>query len=278
MSDPAITSDPKRAPAAVEAMDSAVLRLIPEFDGDSAVSISEWLEKVELVCSLRGVTALESVIPLRLTGGAFAVYQQLPSSDKKDTSKMKEALTAAFGIDAFSAYERFASRRIQPGESVDVFLAALRKLTNCFGGLPDKALACAFVAGLPESTRQTLRANSRLEALTLQQLVARARIVMAEDSNFVCAGHGKHRTEGRPRDATPVCSECQAPNHHAKDCLLRRQTTRRDERRRNSDGLRNPRRRGPCFRCGEYGHLVATCPGNGDGAKESAPAFSPERR
>ena len=275
MSDPAKTSDPERAPAAVEVMDSAVLRLIPEFDGDSAVSVSEWLEKVELVCSLRGVTALESVIPLRLTGGAFAVYQQLPSSDKKDTSKMKEALTAAFGIDAFSAYERFASRRIQPGESVDVF-QALRKLTNCFGGLPYQAVACAFVAGLPESTRQTLRANSRLEALTLQQLLARARIVMAEESNFVCAGHGKHRAE--PRDATPVCFECQAPNHHAKDCPLRWQNARRDERRRNSDGLRNPRRRGPCFRCGENGHLVATCPGNGEGAKGSAPAFSPERR
>ena len=134
---------------AKEAVDSAVLRLIPEFSGASETpGISEWLEKVELVCSLRGVTALEDVIPLRLTGGAFAVYQQLPAAEKKNAASIKEALTTAFGTDAFSAYEAFAARRIEPGETVDVYMAELRKLANAFGGVPDKALCCAFVAGL----------------------------------------------------------------------------------------------------------------------------------
>ena len=51
------------------------LRLIPEFSGDATQNVVEWLEKAEPVCNLRGIAHLESVIPLRLTGGAFAVYQ-----------------------------------------------------------------------------------------------------------------------------------------------------------------------------------------------------------
>ena len=45
------------------------LRLISEFSGDDTQNVVEWLEKAELVCNLRGITHLESVIPLRLTGG-----------------------------------------------------------------------------------------------------------------------------------------------------------------------------------------------------------------
>ena len=38
----------------------------------------------------------------------------------------------------------------------------------------DKSLACAFVAGLPESVRQLLRAGSRMESLDLPQILPRA--------------------------------------------------------------------------------------------------------
>ena len=38
----------------------------------------------------------------------------------------------AFGIDALLAYEVFAARRLEPGEMVDVYLAALKKLANSF--------------------------------------------------------------------------------------------------------------------------------------------------
>ena len=94
------------------------LRLIQEFSGDGAVNVIEWLEKAELVCALRGITRLEAVLPLRLTGGAFAVYQQLTAEDKADSGKIKFALKTAFAVDAFTAYELFVARRLQPGETV----------------------------------------------------------------------------------------------------------------------------------------------------------------
>ena len=85
-----MTDSSSKDPGTV-AMDSTTIRLIPEFDGNSGTPIAEWLEKVELVCSLRGITDLHNVIPLRLTGGAFAVYQQLPADKKKDAAQVKEA-------------------------------------------------------------------------------------------------------------------------------------------------------------------------------------------
>ena len=72
------------------------LRLIPEFSGDSTRVVVEWLAKAELVCNLRGIAHLERVVPLRLTGGAFAVYQQLPDADKRDSEKIAKALRTAF--------------------------------------------------------------------------------------------------------------------------------------------------------------------------------------
>ena len=80
------------------------LRLIPEFDG-AGQAVAEWLEKLELGCRLRGVTKLENVVPLRLTGGAFSVYQQLNSADKGSFDKIKGALNSAFAVDKFIAYE-----------------------------------------------------------------------------------------------------------------------------------------------------------------------------
>ena len=267
-------------PLIVEATDGAVLRLIPEFDGLST-PVAEWLEKVELVCSLRGVTALETVIPLRLIGGAFAVYQQLTAAEKADSQSIKAALVTAFGIDAFAAYEMFSARKLQIGESVDVFLADLRKLARSFGGVSEQALACALVAGLPEAVRQTLRATSRMDALNPRQLLERARALMTENSSFACAGLGKESGAAGPRkkmdgprrmtERGPSCFECGGANHLARDCLLRRKPRANDSR--GEGGARGRPR--TCYRCGATGHLAATCQGNEAGETDRAPAFSP---
>ena len=48
------------------------LRLVPEFDGASQ-DVAEWIDKLELVCRLKGVADQENIIHLRLTGGAFSM-------------------------------------------------------------------------------------------------------------------------------------------------------------------------------------------------------------
>ncbi|KAF0298969.1 hypothetical protein FJT64_003672 [Amphibalanus amphitrite] len=88
---------------------------------------------------------------------------------------VRDALQAAFALDEYAAYEAFAARRLMPGESADVFLADLRRLAALFGGVPERALACAFVAGLPDSVRQMIRAGCRADGLDLSSVLARAR-------------------------------------------------------------------------------------------------------
>ena len=163
----------------------AELRLIPEFGGGESQDVDEWLDKVKLVCELRGISHPATVIPLRLAGGAFAVYQQLPLAEKKDFSNIKQALRTAFAADSFLAYEWFIVRKLQPGETVDVFLAELRKLAASLGVLPDKVLSCAFVAGLPDAVRQLLRASCRMDTLMIKQLLAQARAIMSEETDVV---------------------------------------------------------------------------------------------
>ena len=66
---------------------------------------------------------------------------------------------------------------------MDVFLSDLRRLALLFGGLSDSGLICAFVAGLPESVRHTLRAGTRVESLTLNEVLGRARALLADESS-----------------------------------------------------------------------------------------------
>ena len=206
------------------------LRLIQEFSGDGSVNVIEWLEKAELVCALRGFTRLEAVLPLRLTGGAFAVYQQLTAEDKADSGKIKFALKTAFAVDAFTAYELFVARR---------------RLAVPFGGLPEKALVSAFVAGLPDGAKQLLRAGSRMDDLPLTHILARARAILKDESGVAAvatpAGAASGTVFGVAAVATPAgaasgtvcetrravsatefrCYACKEPNHIARDCLLR---------------------------------------------------------
>ena len=254
------------------------IKLIPEYDGSSAQSVVEWLEKLELVCKLRGVKDVASVIPLRLTGFAFVVYLQLAEEDRKCTEKVKKALLAAFAVDPYVAYEQFVTRKLCSAEPPDVYLAELRQLTSLFGGISDKALACAFVAGLPGGVRQLLRAGSRMESLDLDQILARTRAVIRDDSPFgssvACLGATTYPSAtSRVTETSQRCYVCNGPNHFARDCLAHHHSDSAGGRAARSVGNRS-QRRVKCFQCGGLGHIASACPGNECGEGASAPAFS----
>lgn len=61
------------------------------------------------------------------------------------------------------AYEQFMVRHLRSGESVDVYLADLRKLASLFGGISEQSLTCAFVARLRETNIASLFENGRDE-------------------------------------------------------------------------------------------------------------------
>lgn len=254
------------------------LKIIPEYDGSGLQSVVEWLEKLELVCKLQGADSdVAKVIPLRLTGGAFAVYLQLSESDRQSADKVKKALLAAFAADPYVAYDQFVNRRLREGESPDVYLAELRRLATLFGGMTDKGLACAFVSGLPEEIRQLLRAGSRMEDLDLNQILTRTRAVVKDDAAHVSSETSlgaivNHGVEQCAVVTHQRCFVCSGPNHLARDCLARRQSDTSGGA--GSCGSKRSRRKVKCFRCGGLGHFASACSGNERGEETSVPVSS----
>ncbi|KAK4324580.1 hypothetical protein Pmani_004791 [Petrolisthes manimaculis] len=60
---------------------------------------------------------LHTLVLLRLSASAFYVYQQLSSADKKDYDKIKAALTSAFAVDKFVAFDQFVIHKLHEDES-----------------------------------------------------------------------------------------------------------------------------------------------------------------
>ena len=74
--------------------------LIPEFSGVATdVPIVEWVKNVELVCELCAMKNVELLLPLRLRGGALAIYRQLSAGQKADAEQIKQALIIAYATD-----------------------------------------------------------------------------------------------------------------------------------------------------------------------------------
>ena len=153
------------------------VRLILEFSGATTdTPIVEWVEDVELVCELCAMKNVERILPLRLEGGALAIYRLLSAEQKADAEQIKQAHITANATDAFNAYDQFVTRQLRPGETVDEFFTELRRLARLVGGPRlERWLTRAFVSGLPQ------RASSGMETMSAEQLLTRARAVMTDN-------------------------------------------------------------------------------------------------
>ena len=89
-------------------------------------------------------------------------------------------------MDTFNAFDEFTARQLRQDETVDEFLADLHCLTQLVGEpLPECWMTCAFVSGLPQHVRQLLQASSRMETMTLEQLLTWARAVMTDNQGQI---------------------------------------------------------------------------------------------
>ena len=196
------------------------IRLIDTFDGTG--DVVEWHTQASLLCEYRGVPVID-VLPMRLKGGAFSVWSQLSSVDRRSSDAVKNALFTAFAMDDYAAHAAFMSRTLQPGESVDVFLASLRRYAALFGGVTDRQLAAAFVNGLPAAVSDTVRAGARAEKLNLANILARARAVLGnEQVQVVAAARGDVQRQRPQRLSRPRrCWTCGSTDHLAAACPQR---------------------------------------------------------
>ena len=148
-------------------MSLKVTDVLNRFNGDGDVSV--WLKQAHLAKSLLKLKDLAVVIPLFLDGPAFAVYDQLKEEEKRDADKIELALRTAFACDKFLAYNEFRNRQWKNGESVDVYLADLKRLAHLanIDGENGEIIKFSFVMGLPNKVSAPLRATPKIDTFDL---------------------------------------------------------------------------------------------------------------
>ena len=210
------------------------IRLIPKFHGISSnQTVSKWLEQVELVCEMCGVDNVERVLPLRLRGGALSVYRWLTHDERKDSQQVKQVLLVAFVSDPFVTFDTFVLYCLCPGETVNEYLGDLQNLARLIEeNTSDRWLSCAFLSGLPGPVRQQLRGASRMEHMTLEQILVRAWALMTKEVEvdqpvvaaagqpwvLPCVPVGRPSTPDKQNVVTVQCYKCEGSNHFAWDC------------------------------------------------------------
>jgi hypothetical protein len=234
-------------------MNVRISDVVQPFNGEG--DIIQWLDKLSLVAKLRGITALEELLPLFLSGPAFAVYSEMEEDKKTDLASIVAVLKEAFALNGFIAYEQLVSRSWRAGEPVDVYLADLRRLAKLAGVESNAVLKRAFVVGLPTVASREMRSMSNVETVSLATLVNRARAFMAENVGesvvASAAAPGDTKADVVGGRGKPRCHRCSGP-HKLKECPSR------------------PR----CWSCGSDSHLSKDCrQGNGDGRAAAPVAF-----
>lgn len=239
----------------------------PYQDQNTSGDFTEWIERLELVAKLQKIEDKKSFLPLFLTGAAFAVYQQLKEEVKRDYGKLKGELTLAFGVNCFHAYELLQRRVYSENETVDVFLADLRRLVTLVGQkTPEPLLKCAFVTGLPADVSAQLKSIAAVETLDLTEIVTRARMILSSRSSdsytkLSCA-------VGTVKKSGVQCYKCSGFGHMSKQCPT------------STAGGEAGQRRRPivCFSCGQGGHIAKNCQQQGnEKGSASAPAVLPSQ-
>ena len=179
--------------------------IIEKYNGEG--DFLEWITKLELVASLQKVHDLAKFIPLFLTGGAFSVYIGLDEEVRSNYQAVKSTLIGIFSDDKFTVYETLILRKLKVSESVDVYLADIKRMVQLIDGLAsDDFVKTAFVCGLPSDVKSQLRAACSLTEMSLDMIVQRTRNLMKSGSanSEMCCVSGRNERETSTMKKSPV--------------------------------------------------------------------------
>ena len=158
-----------------------------------------WLKKGRLVAKLQQVDDVASLLPLYLEGDTLALYMEMEKDDQKRIEQIEALLKEPFTDDAFAAYRK-VTMITWAGEHVDVYTNKIRQLVGLAGFKGDgleRLTKLTFITALPDTVSIGLQQAPNIEALTMGDLISRARVLMTtEEQNYdvVAAAHSPHNS------------------------------------------------------------------------------------
>ena len=235
-------------------MSSSVgLSLLKAFGGGRSEDLETFLAKFKVVAKIQGWQTKEKraeYLPLFLDKDAFTVWSQLDDSSRKDDTLIYEQLRSAFGSTKEEAYVKFVRRQLRTDETVDVYMADLRRLLRCSGHTEvseDPVLKQQFLSGLPVEFAGQICLQNAASSLKICQcadqvkaLRSAQRVTRQFPSSVSAAASSSNK--GSSSTAVPssvLCFHCKQSGHKRSLC---------------------PQLKGKCFHCKEKGHMLANCP------------------
>ena len=218
---------------------------------DRSDDFDEFWQKFQVVCKIQKLATGKDrmgYLPLYLSGEAFTVWSGMSDSDKDDETKVKERLEMSFSMLPGEAFALFVRRKKRVDESVDSYLADLRRLMRISGhkeadGGKDPMLLEQFLAGFPAKFADQLRLNIAASSGGLDVAA------VANQARALCASgvsSGEPVTAAvRHGSSSVMCYHCHATGHLRRDCPQRQK----------SENLK----RVQCFKCKEFGHMKRDC-------------------
>lgn len=176
--------------------DKVKVELPPPFRGDGQKPFATWIKQFEAAvraqtrgASGRSYTAtLVNILPTRLDGAAFLLWDSLPADVQCDYERMKEKLKEAFGQKQFLLYFQscVSARPRQVNESLEVYAADISRLVAEAFPEYDRAARDGekfrrFLAGLDPALQAKCHeqgASDMEEALMVASRCERARLAL----------------------------------------------------------------------------------------------------
>ena len=180
------------------------------FSGEG--DVVAWLKKVRLVVKFQQVDDVASLLPLYLEGDALALYMKM---EKDDLEQIEAWLKEAFTDDVFAVYRKVTMIR-WAGKRVDVYANEIRQLVGL-----ERLTKLTFITGFPDTVSIGLQQVPNIEALTMEDLISRARVLTMtgeQNQDVVAATCSLHSSAKSSPSTNVICYRCNIKDHLAKDC------------------------------------------------------------